>query len=87
MTNRRANVYLSANEPRCAPGDCDRKHTCARYLAPLPPTNAAIEDFSRSPVGIPWFRTACEKWVSAEHNKPLQQAPVIRRHRPLGSDA
>lgn len=84
MTHRRSNVYLSHAEPRCEPSACDRKDTCARYLAPLLPSGAAIEDFSRSPLGLPWFKPECDKWISSE-NKPLQQPPVIRRHPPLGS--
>lgn len=85
MTHRQNNVYLSAQEARCEPsGTCDRKGTCARYLAPLPPSGAKIEDFNRSPIGLDWWRPACDKWVSAQ-NKPLQQPPVIRRHPPLGT--
>ena len=86
MTHRRSNVYLSHAEPRCEPSQqCDRKSTCARYLAQLPPSSAKIEDFSLSPLGLPWFKPECSKWISAQDNKPLQQPPVIRRRPPIGS--
>lgn len=84
MTHRRSNVYLSHAEPRCEPSQCDRKDTCARYLAPLPPSNATIADFSINILGVPLRNMPCDKWVSSE-NKPLQPPPVIRRHTPIGS--
>lgn len=86
MSHRQSNIYLSVQEARCEPsGVCDRKDTCARYLAPIPTTGARIEDFNRSPIGLDWFKSPCQAWVSAQ-NKPLQQPPVIRRHPPLGSE-
>ena len=35
MTHRNPYVYLDHDEVRCAPRECNRKHSCARYMAPI----------------------------------------------------
>lgn len=37
MTHRNPYVYLDHDEVRCAPRECNRKHSCARYMAPIVP--------------------------------------------------
>lgn len=76
-------VWLAAAEPRCEPSAlpaCDR-YTCARYLAPLPPSGATLADFN---VNRAFYSLACGHWLSADQARPVPAAPVRRVHPPLG---
>lgn len=81
MSHRDPSVYLSPVEPRCSPSalpQCGR-FTCARYLAPVPPSGAAVVDYNLT---RDHFSAPCSMWVSM-HNKPLQQPPVPRKFPPI----
>jgi hypothetical protein len=52
MTHRSDRVKLGADKARCEPAACNRKETCARYMAAFPAHGASVTDFSKSPMGL-----------------------------------
>lgn len=69
MTGHRSErVYLPANVDRCDPSaHCAGKTSCARYMAALPASGAAMSDYSNGtavPLGF------CAMWVGLQAFKP-----------------
>lgn len=83
MTHRDPYVYLAPDEVRCAPLECNRKLSCARYMALI--GSAPVADLGRDVVGV--IGGDCGKWVSAAQRLPARDAPAPRVHPPLGSMA
>ena len=80
MTHRNPYVYLDHAEVRCAPRECNRKHSCARYMAPI--GQSPVADHGRDVAGV--IGGDCGKWISAAQRAPEPPAPVRRVHPPLG---
>lgn len=82
MTHRDPYVYLAPDEVRCAPRECNRKLSCARYIAPI--GSAPVADHGRDVVGV--IRGDCGKWIGASQRAPAAAAPARRVHPPLGAE-
>lgn len=46
MSHRLDTIPLPADKARCPGAHCERKMTCARYLAAIPKQGATMNDFS-----------------------------------------
>jgi hypothetical protein len=78
---RRADVWLDPKHARCEPIAtlCDRKLTCARYLANI--NGAPLEDYSRGPYfSTPYWLLVCNDWLPIE--RPPASAPTPTRVHP-----
>lgn len=62
MTHRLDTIPLPADKERCQPKHCERKMTCARYLAAIPKHGASMADFSN---GVIW----CMAYISVQSLK------------------
>lgn len=79
MSHRDPHVVLPVSQARCQPSkQCDRKHTCARYLAPLT-QGAPLADHSL-PVGSqnPWYVWGfhlCTEYLTVSAAAKLEPKP------------
>jgi hypothetical protein len=70
-------VKLPSDVTRCHPmGKCGEKHTCARYLAPIPAYGASVADFSLYRVSS----LPCQRYIDA--SDPIPEPKPVREVKP-----